>query len=270
MNKGKIVFIAGLALMFVSYFLPYAHMERKTERDYRDREVVVQPEATHIFLSMAAVKDIDKCDSESDGARALLADKVMPENKLKPLDVVLSLFIPILALVLIFFAVKPEQVDKIKFGAKINYFSLLVLMLFSLCFVVLGIAGSIVPVTLALLKLPVEAESYLSVAPVLMFIGLVATLVGYYTEKGVINFSKVQVASEGPVLTIYKSFSKVVLYLLIAFSSVISALAVIFLSKSIFIGGSLGLLIGAVIADISWTIIFALPRVLEKIANKNN
>lgn len=261
MNKGKIVFIAGLALMFVSYFLPYAHMERKTERDYRDREVVVQPEATHIFLSMAAV---------SDGARALLADKVMPENKLKPLDVVLSLFIPILALVLIFFAVKPEQVDKIKFGAKINYFSLLVLMLFSLCFVVLGIAGSIGPVTLALLKLPVEAESYLSVAPVLMFIGLVATLVGYYTEKGVINFSKVQVASEGPVLTIYKSFSKVVLYLLIAFSSVISALAVIFLSKSIFIGGSLGLLIGAVIADISWTIIFALPRVLEKIANKNN
>lgn len=266
MNKSKIVFIAGLALMFVSYFLPYAHMERKTERDYRDREVVVQPEATHIFLSMAAVKDIDKCDSESDGARALLASKVMPENKLNPLDVVLSLFIPILALVLIFFAVKPEQVDKIKFGAKINYFSLLVLMLFSLCFVVLGIAGSI----LALLKLPVEAESYLSVAPVLMFIGLVATLVGYYTEKGVINFSKVQVASEGPVLTIYKSFSKVVLYLLIAFSSVISALAVIFLSKSIFIGGSLGLLIGAVIADISWTIIFALPRVLEKIANKNN
>ena len=252
MNKGKIVFIAGLALMFVSYFLPYAHMERKTERDYRDREVVVQPEATHIFLSMAAVKDIDKCDSESDGARALLADKVMPENKLKPLDVVLSLFIPILALVLIFFAVKPEQVDKIKFGAKINYFSLLVLMLFSLCFVALGI------------KSP-----HFSVAPVLMFIGLVATLVGYYTEKGVINFSKVQVASEGPVLTIYKSFSKVVLYLLIAFSSVISALAVIFLSKSIFIGGSLGLLIGAVIADISWTIIFALPRVLEKIANKN-
>ncbi len=261
---GKTVFIAGLALMFVSYFLPYAHMGKgKYSMDVdlpagtglgSNYSVPVDmPSTTHIFLSMAAVKDSDKCDNESDGARAYLADKVMPEKKLNPLDVVLSLFIPILALVLIFFAVKPEQVDKIKFGAKINYFALIVLMLFSLCFVALGI------------KSP-----HFSVAPVLMFIGLVATLVGYYTEKGVINFSRVQVASEGPVLTIYKSFAKVVLYLLIACISVGSAIAVIFLSKSIFIGGSLGLLIGAVVADISLTIIFTLPRVLEKIANKNN
>lgn len=270
MNKSKIIYIAGLVLMFVSYFLPYAHMERKTEKDYRGREVVVQPEATHIFLSMAAVKDIDKCDSESDSASAYLASKIMPENKLKPLDVVLSLFIPILALVLIGFAVCPELVNKIKFGAKINYFALIVLMLFSLCFVVLGTVGSLGPVIAALLKLPVTGESYLSAAPVLMFIGLVVTLVGYYAEKGLINLSEVQVASEGPVLTIYKSFAKLVLYLLIALGSVLSALTVIFMSKSIFIGGSLGLLIGAVVADISWTIIFALPRVLEKVANKNN
>lgn len=254
MNKSKIVFIAGLALMFVSYFLPYAHME-KEKTGY-----VVQPEATHIFLSMAAVKDSDKCESESDAARAILAVNVLPGGKLGAGDVILSLLIPILAGGLIAFAAVPGLKEKVKYFDKISYFALLVLMFFSLCFSLCGMPS--------LLKMSVGDQNYMSVAPVLMFVGLVVTLVGYYMEKGSISIKNVEVNSERPVLTVYKA--KFVLYLLIALGAMSVAIVVINITKGIFIGGTVGLLIGAVIADTIWTVVFALPRVLEKIANKKD
>lgn len=262
MNKSKIVFIAGLALMFVSYFLPYAHMDEKKGNRYES-----QPEATHIFLSMAAVDteaELRKSNnqSESDWAASILAAKVLPGEKLGAGDVILSLLIPILAGGLIAFAAVPGLKEKVKYFDKISYFALLVLMFFSLCFSLCGMPS--------LLKMSTGAQNYMSVAPVLMFVGLVVTLVGYYMEKGSISIKNVEVNSERPVLTVYKVVSKFVLYLLIALGAMSVAIEVINITKGIFIGGTVGLLIGAVIADIIWTVVFALPRVLEKIANKKD